>query len=207
MSRTVVCISRAIGAGGEEIGRIVASELGFHYADEEIIVGAALVAGVSPETVAQAEHTPRLLARILESMARTPPATEGLSGVTPSQSRVTPKYEGIIESVIRTLARSGNVVIVGHGASLPLADMGGVLRVLITASPEVRAERLAQETDLDGSRAKKAIRESDRQRQQYLRRFYDVERELPAHYDLVVNTDVLTVSLAARLVVSAAKGD
>jgi len=32
-------------------------------------------------------------------------------------------------------------------------------------------------------------------------------RELPAHYDVVVNTDVLIVLLAARLVASAAGAD
>jgi len=206
MACTVVCISRALGAGGEEIGRIIAAELGFRYADEEIIVRAAKEAGVSLETVEKAEQTPRLLQRILESMARTPPATEALSGVVPPDPLGTATFEGIIERVIRTLASEGNVIIVAHGASLPLADVSGVLRVLITASPEIRAERLAQKTDLDGSQAKKAIQESDRQRQQYLRRFYDVGSELPTHYDLVINTDDLAAPLAARLVVTAAKG-
>ena len=123
MARTVVCISRALGAGGEEIGRIIAAELGFRYADEEIIVRAAKEAGVSLETVEKAEQTPRLLQRILESMARTPPATEALSGVVPPASLGTPTFEGIIERVIRTLASEGNVIIVAHGASLPLARL------------------------------------------------------------------------------------
>jgi cytidylate kinase len=205
MARTVVCISRALGAGGEEIGRIIAAELGFRYADEEIIARAAQEAGVSLETVEKAEQTPRLLQRILESMARTPPATEALSGVVPPEPLATATFEGVIERVIRTLASEGNVIIVAHGASLPLADTSGVLRVLVTASPEIRAERLAQRSDLDGSQAKKAIQESDRQRQQYLRRFYDVGSELPTHYDLVINTDALAAPLAARLVVTAVK--
>ena len=205
MSCTVVCISRAVGAGGEEIGRIVAAEFGFRYADEEIIVRAAQEAGVSPETVAQVERTPGLLERILESMARTPLAAEGLSSVAPPEPLVTPKYEGLIERIIRDIADQDNVVIVAHGASLPLADKRGVLRVLITGSVEVRAERLAQKADLYDW-ARKMIRESDRQRQRYLRRFYDVERELPTHYDLVVNTDVLSPQLAAQLVATAVKG-
>lgn len=206
MSSTVICISRSLGAGGEEIGRSVAAELEFRYADEEIIVRAAQEAGVSPETVAEAERTPGLITRILESMARTPPVTEGVAGTALAQPQVTPNYEGLIERVIHDMAGEGNVVIVAHGASLPLADSDGVLRVLITASPEVRAERLAKNSDLDGSRARKAIQESDRQRQEFLKRFYNVGRELPTHYDLVVNTDVLPPTLAARLIATAAKG-
>jgi hypothetical protein len=41
MACRVICISRSLGAGGEEIGRTVAKELGLRYADEEIITTAA----------------------------------------------------------------------------------------------------------------------------------------------------------------------
>jgi cytidylate kinase len=70
----------------------------------------------------------------------------------------------------------------------------------------VRAERLAHESKLDEQAAKKAVDESDRQRREYLRRFHNVRQELPTHYDLVINTDVLIVPLAAGLIVSAARG-
>ncbi len=84
--------------------------------------------------------------------------------------------------------------------------MSGLLRVLVTGSEGVRAKRVALETELDASEARKVVAESDRQRRDYLRRFYDVPQELPTHYDLVVNTDALAMPLAAQLVVSATKG-
>ena len=40
-------------------------------------------------------------------------------------------------------------------------------------------------------------------RRDYLKRFYELDEELPTHYDLVVNTDVLTLEQAAGLVVHA----
>ena len=206
MSCRVICVSRSLGSGGEEIGRIVADKLGFRYTDEEIIVKAAEKAGVSPKTVADAEHTPRLIERILESIARTPPDPEGWAGAALVASTASSNYEGLIERVIRETANEGDVVIVAHGASVPLADVEGVLRVLVTASPEVRVGRYASNAGLEESAAKKAIEESDRQRREYLKRFYEVGRELPTHYDLVVNTDSLASPLAARLIVSAAKG-
>ena len=52
----------------------------------------------------------------------------------------------------------------------------------------------------------KAVEDSDNQRAQFLRRFYDVRQESPAHYDIVVNTDVLSPEDAARLVLTAVKG-
>jgi cytidylate kinase len=52
----------------------------------------------------------------------------------------------------------------------------------------------------------KFAKREDGARRDFLRRFYDIEDELPTHYDLVVNTDVLSVEEAARLVVQAASG-
>ncbi len=202
----VICISRSLGSGGEEIGRTVAKELGFRYADEEIIVRAAEKAGVSPETVAEVEHTPGLIERILESIARTPPSPEGWSGAAILPPNTRPDYESLIEKVVRETANEGNVVIIAHGASVPLAEMEGVLRVLVTASQGVRVKRHAADAGLEEPAAKKSIEESDRQRREYLRRLYQVGRELPTHYDLVVNTDALSVPLATQLIVSAAKG-
>ena len=115
-------------------------------------------------------------------------------------------YESLIARIVREVANEGDVVIVAHGASIPLAGTSGLLRVLVTGSESARAERLAIEAGLDASEAKRAIAESDRQRRDYLRRFYDIPQELPTHYDLVVNTDTLAMPLAAQLVVSAAKG-
>jgi cytidylate kinase len=77
--------------------------------------------------------------------------------------------------------------------------------MLVTASPEVRARRLAGDAQIGEREAKKAVEESDRQRREYLARFYDVRRELPTHYDLVVNTDALALPLAAQLAATAAQ--
>ena len=112
----------------------------------------------------------------------------------------------VIRAVIGEFAREGRVVIVAHAASMALKSMAGVLRVLITASPTVRAGRISHDGKLlEPSAATAAIRESDRNRQDYLRRFYDVEREEPTHYDLVINTDVLTPQQAAAIVCDAAR--
>jgi cytidylate kinase len=52
--------------------------------------------------------------------------------------------------------------------------------------------------------AAKSIKESDAARADYLRRFYNVSAELPTHYDLVINTDVLGIEQAAELIAHAA---
>jgi cytidylate kinase len=89
---------------------------------------------------------------------------------------------------------------------MALAGSPNVLRVLVTASQPVRIARISRGGKwLDPSAATAALRDADRNRQAYFRRFYDVDREEPTHYDLVVTTDVLTPEQAATIVCAAAR--
>jgi cytidylate kinase len=205
MACRVVCISRALAAGGEDIGRRVAEELGFRYVDEEIIMRAADKAGVPAEVVEQTEHSRPMIMRILENMAAYPidPGAMPMDQFVPTA--LGPKYEFLIADVIRETAAEGNVVIVAHGASIPLAGLEGLLRVLVTAPAETRAKALAA-GGFSEKEAAKVIAKSDGERKDFLRRFYDVKEELPTHYDVVVNTERLSEQTAAKLVVHAAKG-
>ena len=203
MECSVITIARTLGAGGEEVGRLVAAELKFSYVDREIIVQAAEKAGVDPETIERVERSPGLMDRILQSIAAAG-FTEAGGFATPLLTTPVP-YEAIISRVIHEIAVQGRVVIVAHGAGITLAGMGGVLRVFVTARASTRAARLVTEANLDQKRAAKAARNSERQRREYLRRFYDIHGEQPLHYDLVLNTEALSTSAAAQLVVSAAK--
>ena len=84
-----------------------------------------------------------------------------------------------------------------------LPDSVGVLRVLVTGSPETRATRVAKADSIDVKKASKAVADSDVRRAQYLRRFYGVVEERPTHYDLVLNSDTLSFELMSDLVVRA----
>lgn len=206
METRVVSISRTLAAGGEEVGRLVADELGFRYVDDEVIIRASAHAGVSPATIAQEEHSRSLSERIVQAISAEHTQFEG-APVTLSASRADQElYQGLIQWVVQDIAREGQVVFVAHGTAITLANMGGNLRVLVTASPEARSERLMGADDLNQRQARKAIQDSDRERQDFFRRMYNLRQELPTHYDLVVNTERLTVPEAAKLVVLAAKG-
>src|SRR5207237_5598944 len=109
----------------------------------------------------------------------------------------------IVETIEQTAAR-GNAVIVAHAASYAIGRGDAVLRVLVTASPETRAARVANGGELDQAGAARAVKESDAGRADYLKRFYDVGEESPVHYDLVLNTDALSIEQAAELISQAA---
>jgi cytidylate kinase len=68
----------------------------------------------------------------------------------------------------------------------------------ITAPPETRAQRVGAAEELDDSKAARAIKKSDADRADYLKRFYRVAEEL--HYDLVINIEAVSIEQAAALI-------
>lgn len=200
MAASVICISRALGAGGEDVALLVSERLGFVYVDEQIIARAAERSGIDPETVADEERRKSLVANLLAAMADggatfgTPPMTDA-TWITPSSDAV----RSFIRDAIEEVAAKGKAVIVAHAASHALGRGAGALRVLITASEETRAARLAETDGLDPAAAEKTVKSSDLARADYLKRFYGV-KELPTSYDLVVNTDALSLERAADLI-------
>jgi cytidylate kinase len=205
MDCTVVTVARSLGASGEDVARQVAGDLGFQYVDDEIISWAAQQAGVSPESVSEAERTPPLLARILSSLAVAPiePGAFTAPELMPLPDYSSQAYRNLIRQVIEDRAAKGSAVIVAHGAAIPLAGKAGVIRVFVTGTPEARARRLVA-GGMQEREAHRAVENSDKERGEFFRRFYNVREELPTHYDLVVNTDFLSVEDAAAVVTRAA---
>jgi cytidylate kinase len=199
----LVCVSRTAASGGEEIGRRVAQRLGLRYVDDEIIRMAAENARVDTTVVAEAEWPKSLLMRLADAIdavgyGLTAPTT-WMS--TPSQKEL----RELIRTMVATVAERGRAVIVAHAASVALGSRPGVLRVLVTAPPAIRVERLRASGLVPDADVEATIEDSDEQRQHYLKLFYGIEAETPLHYDLVINTERLTVDQAVEMIVAAAR--
>jgi cytidylate kinase len=209
VARTVVCISHAPGAGGEEVGRLVADRLGFLYVDEEIVARAADKGGVHAADVADEERRKSFAARALNAIAQGGGEAWALGTTGPLTSwdeLGSDDIRSLIRETIEQTAARGKAVIVAHAASYAIGRDDAVLRIFVTASPETREARIAEAESLDHAGAAKALKESDAGRADYLKRFYDVRDESPTHYDLVLNTDALSVEQAADLISQAASG-
>jgi cytidylate kinase len=203
----VVCISSLDGAGGEEVGRLVAERLGIRLIDEEIIRRAARQAGVDSHVVADAEQRKSLVARVLKDVLAGSAAAAPTLGL-PADSRDTLQesddFRGLIRTAVEETAEENDCVIVAHAASVALSGRPGVLRVLVTASPDTRGERLARANAIDEREAAERVEQADAARADYLKRFYGLRAEPPTLYDLVLNTDRLSSAQAAVLVADAA---
>jgi cytidylate kinase len=216
MQFPVICISHTTAAGGETIGQAVAEQLGFRYVDEEIISMAGRLAQVDPALVAATERKQPLMQRLLDKLGAAQQAIGAIAlasgglhlessqrlGATQAPSE---DLRAMIRAAISAVGKAGNAVIVAHAASMALAGTPGVLRVLVTAPEETRRDRLAQDQALTAAEATKILSKSDQGRRSYFQTFYKLEQELPTHYDLVLNTEVLTPEQVTALIVFAAR--
>jgi cytidylate kinase len=207
MGLHAVCISRAIWVGAESIATDVAKELGFRYVDEEIVKLAAEKRNLNPSVVADAEVRKNFLAQLVSDLKRGG-MTELINYIPGQRSMPTSNDDErvLIQDAIRATADQGGAVIVAHAASYALAGRPDVLRVLITGSPMARANRwLLSSGGKSPREAQETIRTSDEARAHYLKRFYNVESESPADYDLTLSTDKMEPQQVKDLIVQAAR--
>jgi cytidylate kinase len=214
VGHSVVCVSRSLGAGGEAVGRGVAERLGFRYVDEEVISLASEKAGIDPAVVAKAEEHTTFLSRLMDALAATPMEVEHLLPLHQHADRVPrarstfpdEELRRFIQAAIVEIADRGKAVIVAHGGSIALAGRKDVLRTLVTASVATRRGRLWPGRLLNEQEAARAVAESDLERARYLERFFEVSEEVPTLYDLVLNTDAVSVEQAVDAIVGAMGG-
>jgi cytidylate kinase len=209
MNTRVITVARQVGAAGEEVAQVIARTTGFRYIDYQIIQEAASEAGVSPETVSEAEHTPSLLTRILESLARNP-SMPVAAWADPIPLSTTPLYTSadyrrFVEDVVRDLAEQGECIIVGHAAQVILRGRLDTVRVLVTGSPDFRARRIMAGMNVDEQTALKTVERTEGERLDWYKRFYETGWLTPWTYDLCINTDHLNPEQAAEVVLDFAR--
>jgi len=184
--RPVVTISRQHGAGGSEVARRVAGNLGLEVFDREIIHRIAESAQQSEGLVESLDDKDR------EPLAEWVMALGGPGYLSPFA------YRAHLESVVRSIARRGGAVLVGRGAHMILGP--AALRVLVVAPVEVRVATVMRRAKIAEAEARRAIAEIESGRSAFLRRHFHTAFGDPAHFDLIVNTGVLGVGGAVSTV-------
>jgi cytidylate kinase len=105
------------------------------------------------------------------------------------------------------LAEQGQVIIVGRAGQVVLCDHPGALHVRIFAPIERRAERVAARLNISLASAQAQVEASDLYRRRYLQRFYHVRWDNPDLYDVIINTERVSVQSAAQVICRAAAGE
>jgi cytidylate kinase len=176
---SIVAMSETVGSGGTEIGRVLATELGWEFADREIITKAAEAFGEPIMDLRHAtEERPTLWDRFRQSQRR---------------------YLAYVEATILELAARDNVVLVGRASTIILGDVPHALRVRVIASERVRAERIERQQGLTAEGARELVRDADRDLASRVRFLYHLDWENPLLYDVVINTDRTSVARAVAV--------
>jgi cytidylate kinase len=188
--RPCVAIASPPGAGGEEVGRLVAERLGYGLFARDIVDEIARRRNVSRELMNGLDERVRnVIDRYVADFLRERHFDET-------------DYLREVVRAVTTLGRRGMAVVVGRGAAFILPPEQA-LRVLVTAPAADRIERWAKVSGLDRARAGEALREEDARRSEFVRHHFGARLDDPTAYDLVVNTSVLGVETAAGAVAGA----
>ncbi len=183
---SLLTLSRQLGSEGDWIAREVARELGYCYMDHQIVNRAAREARVPEVALAHLDEL-------------------GFLGLRPSPQDHR-AYLNAVESLLRDLARRGDVVIVGCGAQLILRQHPDAVHVQIVAPFEVRLNRLMTIERIPEDAAVNRLVASDRTRASYLRENYGVNWLDPELYDMVISTKVISPQRAADSLITILRG-
>jgi cytidylate kinase len=188
----IVTIANETGSGGPEIGIELAKRLGYRYVDREMLSEAAQRYGVIEDKLTQLDETKPSLFERFDVETR--------------------QYITVIQSALLDTAEQDNQVINSRGGQMLLRGIAHVLRVRVIAPFDLRVKRVMkkmagqmQET-VDVRTTAEMVRRSDQEKHGRIRYLYDVDWNDPALYDLVVNTEKISIDAAVDVIAGLVRG-
>lgn len=176
----VICIARELASLGEETAHELADLTGYRYLDK-----AYVEKKLSEYGIAQAEiHK----------------FDEKRPGFWASLSRGRDDYLHFLRTVLFTEAQEGNCILVGRGGMGIFAGVPGVIAVRLTSPMPIRIERIKKYYNCDERHAEQLARQSDNDREGFLRYFFNLDWRDPVNYDMVLNTGLEHPATVAQII-------
>ncbi len=183
----VIAFSRELGCGSRRVTARLSQRTGFE------IFGSSLI-----EKVAEDIQVRRRIIDRLDERART--RTEAfLEGLLMERHVDRADYFRSLVRVVRALIEQGGAILLGRGAHFMFKEDSG-LRVRLIAPFEKRIENLMAFYQLDREKAVMMIKDSDAQRENYIRLYFNKDIKDPAHYDLMINLGSVETNVAVEII-------
>lgn len=173
---SIITVSRQYGSLGKEIAEKLASSLGYKFLDKKSLeeqYGKYGIPDVSFEKFD--EKNPGFFEYFKSGKDR---------------------YLRYLKTAVFENSKEGDCVICGRGAQLMLQGLPGILNVRIIASMETRVTHVAEKLKCDEKNAEKIIHHNDRERSGFHKFFFEHNWKDDELYDIVLNTDNLSVETA-----------
>jgi len=171
----VITLSRDYGSGGDIIATRLCQRLGLDLYDEEILKAVSQRMNEDPVVIRQLDEG--------FDRAKDMWLYRLFSGKEVSEDA----YRDTLVKLVMSLSRLGGVI-VGRGAHVILSD-ACALRVRITGSPEVCAQRMASRGHGDYGSELAKVRELDHRRGQFVWDMFQSRLSDANQFDIVINTD------------------
>ena len=177
----VIAMTREMGSGGREVAQRLAHEMGWTLVLHELV-----------------EHDLAERLQVPESAVHR--RFEGGATLRERWQIGSGRLIQYTAEEILKLAQQGNVLIRGWGACALLREVPHVVRVRVCAPMELRERSLMERRSLDRGAARQEIERNDATHERTLQAAFGVDRADPLLYDLVLNTERLSVETCAKLV-------
>ena len=195
----VITISRQYGAGGITLGKMIADELGYVFADSEIIARVAEMANVSTHWVETVENEAggklsRFITRLVSK---------------PLVDRILKDERGYIDEeiyldylvlIIAQIADEGNTVVLGRGSQYILNDHPDAFHILMIDEFENRVRFMKEHYDLPDTRAMRVVKGEDKRRKALFQKLGKTDYDDPFLYHLVLNMSKVRLEQAKNMV-------
>ena len=195
MKHIIINVGRQVGAGGQEIGRMLAQDFEAKFYDRELLNLAAKESGFSEKFFKQSDEKQGFLRGLFNVQA--PHFSLGsLYGSNFSQ-------EGLFQfqsDAIRKAASEGSCVFLGRCADYVLRDFENVVNVFITASIDFRVELVSKVKELDAEHARKLIEHVEHRRAEYYNYYTGKKWGAAESYDLCIDASILGLEATEKLI-------
>jgi cytidylate kinase len=202
----VITISRQFGAGGKTLGEMIAKQLGYTFADAEVVQRIAREANVSPHWVETVEkEAGGKLSRMITKMVSKPLVDRILK-----DERGYLDEEIYLDYLVLTIAQiadEGNAVILGRGSQYILNDHPDGYHILLINEFENRVKFMEQHYDLSHTKAVQVVKYEDKRRLSLYRKLGKQDYENSSLYHLVLNMSRISLDQAQTLVCSLVEED
>lgn len=199
----VITISREVGSGGGSVGRKLAEKLNVNYINKQLMQALEEKFNLTSGGIEHLKSKKKnWFTDLFQQITPAPKATMKVGGYTFSrefQEAVT--IEDIFEAekeILNAIADEGSCVITGRSAFFVLKDRPNKVDIFITASKEMRIQRIMAKQNLSREDATKLMETIDTGRDNYVKRFTNLSRYDMRNYDLLLDMDFLTEDQAVE---------
>lgn len=187
-----ITVSREPGSGGKPVAKRVAKLLGFEFYDKALI-----------NDLARSTRKRKVLISSIDESERTV-MDDLVHGMFNPDYVSDIQYMRHLSSVIISAAIKGEVVILGRGANFITPFKAG-LHVRIQAPYSVRVDRAVEFEGYDREEAIEVIKDVDTKRKKYISQYFNKDISNANYYDLIINTEDMSIKSAAEHVILALK--